>query len=307
MHRFLHLALPCLALTLSLMACTSDESTEAKTGTTYQVYFAGGQSNMEGFGFENDLPEEYRSLGQNIRIFSGHTVPDDVEGGGTGQWLPLSPGFGTGYQASADSVYLSNRFGPELSFGKRMAELTGEPIAIIKYARGGSSIELGASGYGTWKKNYQDSTTINQWDHFQHTLDLAFAQKDINGDGLQDTLVPAGIIWMQGESDATKEGAAQAYYDNLSQLMKDITAAFGVEELPIVICRIRDSGQTPEERLMPYIETVWDAQVRYARDNDHVELIRLQEPIEFLDDGWHYASRHYLEMGELFAEKLGSR
>ena len=289
------------------MACTTDDSSEVKTGTTYQLYFAGGQSNMEGFGFEKDLPDEYRNPDHDIRIFSGHTVPDDVAGGGTGQWLPLTSGFGTGYQASADSVYLSDRFGPELSFGKHIAELTNEPIAIIKYARGGASIELGASGYGTWKKNYQDSTTINQWDHFQNTLDQAFAQKDINGDGLPDTLVPAGIIWMQGESDAAHEAASQVYYKNLTQLMKDITAAFGVEELPVVICRIQDSGQTPEERVMPYIETVWDAQVRYARDNEHVELVRMQEPIEFLEDGWHYASRHYLEMGELFADRLGSR
>ena len=30
------------------------------------------------------------------------------------------------------------------------------------------------------------------------------AVKDINGDGVEDVLVPSGILWMQGESDADK-------------------------------------------------------------------------------------------------------
>lgn len=293
-------------LFLSMISCVGPREKAKESGTTYHLYFAGGQSNLEGFGFNKDLSEKYKSIDSNVMIFCGNQEPDDTEGGGLGKWLPLSPGYGTGFYATQDSVFLSDRFGPELSFGKHIAELTKEPVAIIKYARGGSSIALGASGYGTWAKEYHDNTTINQWDHFYQTVQNAFHQKDIDGDGLEDTLIPSGIIWMQGEADAYVEESSKVYLENITQLMKDITEVFGVEQLPIVICRIEDSGITPEERKMAYIEAVWEAQEKYAVRNEHVEMIHLDQPIEFLEDAWHYKSQYYIEMGNKFAEKLNA-
>lgn len=288
----------------SLISCRNNKASNEISGTIYKLYFAGGQSNMEGFGYTTDLPEEYKDIDSEIMIFNGSQAPDDCIGGGSGKWLSLSSGFGTGYKSTNEAVCLSDRFGPELSFGKRISELTNEKIAIIKYARDGSSIALGASKFGTWEKDYNESTTINQWDHFENTVKNAFAEKDIDGDGKEDKLIPSGIIWMQGESDAYSEAASEDYFENLTDLMNDISFIFGIKKLPIVICRIEDSGKTPEERMMPYIETVWKAQEKFAKTNDHVELIKLKQPIEFLDDKWHYKSKHYIEMGNSFAEKM---
>ena len=287
-----------------LFSCQNPESPQEKTGTTYQLYFAGGQSNMEGYGYNKDLPETFQETDDHVLIFRGNQARDHETSGGYGKWMPLSPGFGRGYTATDSSVQLSNRFGPELSFGKRIAELSGENIAIIKYARGGSSIALGASGYGAWAKRFYDSTTINQWDHFYKTVQLALSQKDIDGDGVEDKLIPAGIIWMQGEADAVREDASKVYYQNLDTLMNDITEVFGVAQLPTVLCRIEESGKTPEEQVMPHIDAVWDAQIRYAASHDHVELIRMDSPMEFLEDKWHYKSHHYIDMGNKFAEAL---
>lgn len=279
---------------------------EKQTGSTYKLYFAGGQSNMEGYGYSSDLTLVERMSDSTVMIFNGNHVPDDTVGGGYGKWMPLSSGFGTGYSATKDSVFLSNRFGPELSFGRRMAELSNEKVAIIKYARGGSSIALGASGFGTWAKEYTENTGINQWDHFYETVKNALSVKDIDGDGLEDNLIPSGIIWMQGEADAYDEEASKVYLENLIQLMEQITQVFGVDELPIVICRIEDSGQTPDERQMKYIEPVWEAQKQFAEENPNVELIQLAPPVEFIEDKWHYKSKHYIEMGNLFADKMMS-
>jgi predicted alpha/beta superfamily hydrolase len=274
--------------------------------TDYQLYYLGGQSNMEGFGFTQDLSADYQSIDNGIMIFNGNQSGDDTMTGGFGTWMPLSPGFGTGYQATEDTIELSNRFGPELSFGKSIAKLTNKKVAIIKYARGGSSLALGASGYGTWAKDYDENTGINQWDNFDKTVSNAFKQKDIDGDGTEDRLIPAGIIWMQGEADAYNEAASKVYFENLSVLMRQITARFGVDKLPIVLGRIEDSGQTKADRVMPFIEAVWKAQAEFAEANDNVSLVKMAHPIEFLKDKWHYKSRHYLELGNLFAEAIYS-
>ena len=286
-------------------ACKKQVEKPVKTeGTTYKLYFLGGQSNMVGYGKNAELPDKYRGRHNNIRIFNGQSADDDKKGGGHGEWLPLTPGFGTGCSFAKNKTILSERFGPELSFGVRLEELTDDNIAIIKYARSGSSIALGSSGYGTWAKNYQENTTINQWDHFKRTVTNARDIKDIDGDGINDRLIPAGIVWMQGESDADDKPSADAYFENLSTLMNDINDVFGAKKLPITLCRIEDSGNTKEERVMPHIETVWNAQQQYAAKNKRVSLIQLDQPVQFLIDGWHYKSEHYIEMGEKFAEVM---
>ncbi len=268
----------------------------------YLLFYLGGQSNMEGFGYSGELPEYYQGTENDVLIFNGNAVGDDQAGGGFGQWLPLSPGFGTGIKSTDSATTLSNRFGPELSFGKHMAKLTGKKIAIIKYARGGSSIALGASGYGTWDRNYQENTGINQWDNFQATVAHALSDRDIDNDGIEDTLLPSGIIWMQGEADAYVEFASKVYEQNLRTLMQHMSDVFGAKQLPIVIGRIEDWGNTEQTRIMKYIDAVWAAQAEFAAENPHVEYVKFSEPVEFLDDKWHYQSKHYLQLGKLFAD-----
>ena len=69
------------------------------------------------------------------------------------------------------------------------------------------------AGYGDL---HSDQERINHLDNALKTMNNAFDVADINGDGRLDKLIPSGIIWMQGESDAehSKE-ASEAYYGNL--------------------------------------------------------------------------------------------
>ena len=148
-------------------------STQSKADD-YLLYFMGGQSNMEGFGFNKDLPAQYKKPVENTLLFFGN------------------------------------------------------PVA--------------------------DNTKINHWDNFQTTVRSALDNNDTDGDGEADTLVPAGIIWMQGEADAYHEQASKVYLANLTSLMNDMKMVFGDKELPIILGRIEDSGKTPQTRMMPYIE-----------------------------------------------------
>ena len=304
-ERFLPFALLFFVLAASSCVRQAEESQAsdgAKTGTTYQLYFLGGQSNMEGYGLTEDLSPELRKAAGQVLIFNGDHQPDHVPVSGWGAWMPLGPGFGTGYKATPDSVTLSDRFGPELMFGHRMQELSDKPVAIIKYARGGSSIAHGASGFGSWQPEFYEGDSINSWDHFKQTVRLAMEQKDIDGDGLDDELIPAGIAWMQGESDAMHEWSAQAYYNNLSDLMQKISRALGQEQLPVVLGKITESGFDRPGGGMDYIETVHAAQEKYAADSQN-GLVSL-DSITWLWDGWHYSSEDYLELGEKMANAI---
>jgi hypothetical protein len=109
---------------------------------TYHVYFMGGQSNMVGFGFSNELDGAAREPVPGARIYMGAIRNDQQPAEGLGLWADVTPGFGTGFKTDGLANSLSNRFGPELSFARRIRELRpGENIAIIKYAKGGSSID----------------------------------------------------------------------------------------------------------------------------------------------------------------------
>ncbi len=297
--------------TLVLMVCFCGWGCRNSNGTpgeprTYKLYFLGGQSNMEGFGFEEDLPAELKPPRTGVMIFHGNDRPDDQPADGRGIWAPLRPGHGSGFSSDGSRNDYSGRFGPELTFGDRLAGLERDtPIAIIKYSRGGSSIGVGASEYGTWDPDYGAGGGINQFDHFLATVNNALAAGDVNGDGTPDRFVPAGIVWMQGEADALHgEESARQYGANLKRLMARIRTAFGVDDLPVVIGRISDSGQDADGRMMDYADIVRRAQAGFVEGDANAALVTSTDGYGFLDDGWHFDSRGFIDLGEQFAEAV---
>ncbi|XUU61848.1 sialate O-acetylesterase [Erythrobacter sp. HA6-11] len=292
-----------LGLTAFGLTASCAPSALQAEGTTYKVYFLGGQSNMEGFGYVSELQKELVNGDHNVRIFHGRNVADGGEGGGVGVWVPLTAGHGTGFVTDGISNEPSDRFGPELSFGMTMAKLhPNEHVAIIKYARGGTALVDGVSGFGSWDPAWQGGNTRNQYDNALTAISEAMRLRDIDGDGAADTLRPAGIIWMQGESDAFDDQQAATNYDaNLARLMSLLRAALHDDELPIVIGQIKDSGDTPQTQVMRYSKDVRAAQKRFVENDVCAHLVTETEDFGFLPDGWHYRSQDYVALGEVFA------
>jgi hypothetical protein len=281
-------------------------ASESGSGMTYRVYFLGGQSNMEGFGYSSELPAEWLGPVDKVRIFTGQMKEDNQPGGGVGSWQPLQPGFGTGFITDGETQTLSGRFGPELAFGKRLSDLMpGERIAIIKYARGGSALEQGASGFGTWAPDFEEGNGINQYDHALATIRTALSMADIDGDGKTDTLLPAGIIWMQGEADAYHSvESARSYRQNLKRMMDLLRAALRVDDLPVVIGLITDSGQAEDGSMMDYIEIVQQAQMDYSNSDRCATLVTETRNLGYIEDGWHYDTEGFLSLGARFADAV---
>ena len=274
---------------------------------TVRVFYLGGQSNMDGYGYNKDLPKELQKINEDVWIYHGNPVGDDFPDGGLGLWKPLMPGHGVGFSSDGNSNRLSERFGAELTLAKRLQELCEvERIALIKYSRGGSSIDSLATGrFGCWDPDFNGTTGMNQYDFFLKTVRQAMGTHDINGDGRNDILVPAGIVWMQGESDASyTEEIASAYYSNLLRLMDLMRAAFHTDDLPVVIGKISDSwNDEVDSKMWDYGELVQYAQEKYARTDGHAAVVRTTRYYKY-SDPWHYDSEGYIDLGVQFAEAL---
>jgi hypothetical protein len=297
------------AIALSSACRTTPELTpraNAPAGHVYRVYYLGGQSNMEGFGFNAELPAEFTTPHPTAYVYEASSTPDNQPVDGKGVWQRMQPGHGLGFRTDGNTNRLTDRFGPELPFAHRMAALEPEArVAVIKYARGGSSLALGASGFGTWDPDFADGNRVNSYDQFLAAIRLAVRDADIDGDGRIDHLVPAGIVWMQGEADgAFSEVTARAYDENLRRLMSLMRAALHDDELPIVLGRIVDSRAGTANPLIPWASVVQAAQAKFASTAPRAALISNTSSYHFIEDGWHYTSRDYLDLGAQFAEAL---
>ena len=276
--------------------------------TEYRLYYLGGQSNMDGYGRVEDLPPEIARPVEGAMIFHGNTSADGEPVDGRGIWAELRPGHGGGYTSDGAEARYSDKFGVELTFARTLKELDPDAhIAIIKYSRGGTSIDRAAASYsGSWDPDYPGGSAegVNQYDHFLATVRHALSIDDIDGDGESDTLIPAGIVWMQGESDAahTKDIALR-YEAHLKRLMDLVRAAFRTDDLPVVIGRISDSGQDTKEndgKVWNYGATVRQAQEAFVAKDGRATLVTTTDDYGY-SDPWHYDSAGYVDLGRQFA------
>ncbi len=279
----------------------------------YWLYYLGGQSNMDGFGYTKELSDaDYQGI-EKVRIFHGTEGLDGQPVAGMGLWTALQPGHGYGFHSDGQVNQYSDRFGVELSFAKRISELYPDrPIAILKYSRGGTSIDQrAAGGFGCWEPDFAGGegagAGINQYDHFLAAVRNAYQSTgDIDGDGEADRLIPAGILWMQGESDAVYgEEVANSYQGNLKRLMDLIRASLRTDDLPVAIGRISDSGRQQEKLVWTFGEIVRQAQADFVKSDAAAALVTSTDEYGY-SDPWHYDSAGYLDLGKQFADALKS-
>ncbi len=271
----------------------------------YKVFYLGGQSNMDGFGYNNQLPTKLNKPVDDVYIFHGNSTRDSFELGGQGVWEVLKPGHGTNHTSTFEKNNLSDRFGVEITFAHEMKKMfPNENIALIKYSRGGTSIHIDAAGpFGCWDPDFTTGTGNNQYDHFLATVKNAFAVEDIDGDGETDELIPAGILWMQGESDANNLEIANLYLFNLKRLMDLIRAAFRVDDLPVVIGRISDSGNDADGKVWDFGNVVRWQQAKFVNQDGNAALVTTTDKYSY-SDKWHYDTAGYIDFGKLFAKAM---
>lgn len=284
---------------LILLITLAAFSTVANSAEFLTFFFA-GQSNMDGYGYTRDLPAELNQQ-QNVWLFHGNGAFDNQPGAGIGKWEKVQPGHGAGFTFNGKENVLSDRFGPELSFSHAISRAyPNKKIAIIKYAVGGTGLALN-TGYSNWFPAFFEGEGKNQYDFALQTIQNAFAARDVDGDGEGDVLIPAGIIWMQGEADAhTSPESANAYLDNLTNLMALFRAAFRADNIPVVVGKITDS-ELGEEDIMPFISRVHLAQQLFVEQDSCATYMTNTSSYSYLaEDPWHYTSEGFIDMGRDF-------
>ncbi len=290
----------------ALTVVTALAISDALVAKDFHVYYLGGQSNMDGYGSVKELPEELRGGVPEVWIFHGNMGKDGTPPDGRGLWSRLKAGHGRNFSSNGKTNKYSDRFGAELTFAQRLKEIYPDRnIAIIKYSRGGTSIDAdapAATRFGCWAPDWDggegDGKGINQYDHFLATMAAARADSDIDDDGQKDRLIPSGIVWMQGESDAQTKDVADKYEANLTMLMALIRKSLGDQSTRIVIGRITDW------KVWTHGDVVRAAQASFVEEDKNAALVKTTDNYGN-SDPWHYDTAGYLDLGKQFADAFG--
>ena len=224
-------AAPFAVLASLAFACSS-------SAEHFRVYLLGGQSNGNGRGDAAELSvlplsaEGVAAPQTDVGFYWNRTQETTNGNLEQGIWLDLQPDSGHGINSPAGHTV---EFGPELTFGRMMAD--NDPsvnIAIIKYTHGGTNLHT------------QWSATGFQYQTFITTVEEGLSALTSNG----DTFEPGGMIWVQGEADAGNATNAGNYEANLRDLITRVrNDVFGGESpggytLPFVISGLSNNQYT---------------------------------------------------------------
>lgn len=257
----------------------------------YQVYLIGGQSNGWGFGDPSELPADLQAPQTDVLFYSDQLLPEP------NTLTSLQPGSGS-----------NGRFGPEITFGRTMADtFPDQNFAIIKHSPGSTSLNF-------------------HWDPTPETTDIATSGpaveegsvyedfKTVVSNGLAalhaagHTTEVAGMLWIQGESDT---GLRLQYEPLLNEFIADVRSVYGAD-LPFFISelspnqlanRVRAPGSPPPEAAFDGIRL---AQQLVAAGDLNTYLIQTIGP-EFPAPDIHFRTVAQVNIGEGFAQAVIER
>ena len=220
-----------------------------------KVFVLAGQSNMAGrLAKLSELPDDLKGEQKEAFFFNGQ------------RWIPLTPG-----------KTESRGFGPEIPFAHRMTEKLGEPVGIIKFARGGSNLAE------QWSPTNPESFYVR----LLGMVEAAQKSRKIK---------VVGMLWMQGERDAKLRKMAEAYAENLAKFILAARNDYKNPELFFVAGRVN-----PPKRKFPFVDAVRKAQEECKAP--HYALINC-DTLKKGPDNVHYATQGYIDMGTKFADAM---
>ena len=244
-----------------------------------KVFLLGGQSNMAGRGQANELTTPYNVAQTSVKLWSNRTG---------NAWVDLQGGFGA---ESPD-------FGPEVSFGYAVKRLfPADEIYLIKYGIPATNLAFNWKPSGTGTVSTAEGYYYNV---FQDTTNAAI--NNLIAAGKSPSI--AGMLWMQGESDALNTSMANAYEANLRNLIGAVRSDFATPTMPFIVGRITTLWGTAAN----------NAKVRTAEDAVGADptLVNVSTVSTDSLSLWvsphaypnHYDTQGQIELGTLFANQF---
>jgi iduronate 2-sulfatase len=256
----------------------------------FDIYIAAGQSNMDGRGLKSDLVgplAPYAAVQNNVLLhFTNPRDPVDDSASrptfSSGGWVPLEPGYAAQPGISGAATFPSTNFGPEVSFGRTLADnTTGRKVAIIKVSRGGESLSSAWDPSDGFKG---DKGYI--YKAFETVVPQAIQALQAAGHSVEIR----GMIWHHGSADV-----ASSYESNLREFIQVVRDDLGYSNLPFIIGELAgDAGNRPALRAI---------QANVAATTGFSGFIP-SEGLELKSDGIHFTTAGVIELGDRFAEKM---
>jgi hypothetical protein len=242
------------------------------------IYLLLGQSNMRGraefsesdFQFSNSRIL-FMPLNQEQLFYAREPLHDD----GSFDLIDRSGNLGVG---------------PGLFFAKdRVKHQDDRAIVLIPGARGGSWIAL-------WSKGNARSSLYDD-----AVKRARLAKEELDAMGIPSRI--AGILWLQGESDATEE-RFEAYQQRLDQLIEDFRADLGVEDLPFVAATI-GSFIDGNSRRFTRTKEINQVLLSLPERIPHSAIVDARHLIDgHIGDNLHYNRDSQEKMGVLFSRAM---
>ncbi|MCA9172453.1 MAG: hypothetical protein KDB23_32535, partial [Planctomycetales bacterium] len=242
------------------------------------VYLLIGASNMYGTELIENLSEPWLAAQPDVWMWQSPPA----------LWTALSPGYGEG-DSNSGAGGDSDRFGPELSLGRTLADaMPDKQIALVKHARGGSDM------YVDWNPT---GPADNRWNTWIEKTDAALA--NLVSQGLSYKV--AGMFMYQGARDARNlQGVeAESYHDNLPRFIEAARDHFQNDRMPIVMSHLPlfypDEAYTEKA-------TIRAVQEDLAERDPFISLIDVEGLA--IRDRVHFNADGLIELGIRYANEL---
>lgn len=244
----------------------------------YDLFLIGGQSNCDGRGKVAELTgplAKWKQAQADVLItYSCSKLRGPILT--SGGFVPLRPGYSVAPGSNKAKGLPSGTFGPEVSFGRGMADrLKGRKIALIKYTEGGTSLSK------DWNPDVKDR---------MYSAFIEFTKKSLRElTEKGHTYTIRGMIWHQGESDAIF--SAEAYQKMLTAFIARVRQDLAVPDLVFGIGEVYDNGRR---------DSIRTAQKATANQVQKTYFVS-SEKLHTFDKGVHFDAASQIELGDRFA------
>ncbi len=226
------------------------------------VFILAGQSNMAGQGTTAKLPAAYRRTPANVKFYFN------------------------GYPAQMSHFA---RFGPEVGFAHALSRrFPHKTIKLIKFAVGGTSMFA-------WDPNWRlgkarETRNASAGPLFEKLIKTVRRHTRVKG------VKFAGVLWMQGETDARYSNAARTYAQNLSRFVRALRKELHSPSLAFFMGEV-----DPPINAFPYRDIVRKAQRRSTASIRNSRLVSTKG-LTKRNDHLHYNAAGQLALGVRFAK-----
>lgn len=244
----------------------------AYADSEYAVYLCIGQSNMAGRG---KITEQDRIPLEGVYLLNDKGTPVPAE-------APLNR-----YSTIRKKLSLQG-INPAWSFAQKMHKITGKKILLVVNAKGGTSIDL-------WMKDSPcDTLFVKNETWPDRTCAPQFYSEAVRRtkQAMQFGRL-YGIIWHQGESDATKEETRQKYMNKLARMVCDLRKDLEAD-VPFIVGEVFHEG--PGAPINPILLMI-------SENIPNSECVTA-DGLTANKDGIHFNRESQIELGERYAEAM---